>query len=81
MDYDGQNQRRITGHQSTSMSPAWSPSGDALAYTSFFNGPPSIYVADMATNRKQPVVTSGSMNTTPTFSPDGPAIARSVTGT
>jgi TolB protein len=82
MDYDGQNQRRITGHRSTSMSPAWSPSGDALAYTSFFNGPPSIYVADMATNRKQPVVTSGSMNTTPTFSPDGGrvAFARSVEG-
>lgn len=82
MDYDGQNQRRITGHRSTSMSPAWSPSGDALAYTSFFNGPPSIYLADMATNRKAPVVTSGSMNTTPTFSPDGGrvAFARSVDG-
>jgi TolB protein len=82
MDYDGQNQRRITGHRSTSMSPAWSPNGDALAYTSFFNGPPGIYLADMATNRKQPIVTSGSMNTTPTFSPDGSRVvfARSVDG-
>lgn len=75
MDYDGQNQRRITGHRSTSMSPAWSPNGDALAYTSFFNGPPGIYVADMASNRKRPIVTSGSMNTTPTFSPDGGRVA------
>jgi TolB protein len=75
MDYDGQNQRRITSHRSTSMSPAWSPKGDVLAYTSFFNGPPSIYLADIATNRKQPVVTSGSMNTTPTFSPDGGRVA------
>jgi TolB protein len=82
MDYDGQNPRRITGHRSTSMSPAWSPNGDALAYTSFFNGPPGVYLADMATNRKQPIVTSGSMNTTPTFSPDGGrvAFARSLDG-
>jgi TolB protein len=82
MDYDGQNQRRITGHRSTSMSPSWSPNGDALAYTSFFNGPPGVYLADLATNRKQPIVTSGSMNTTPTFSPDGRrvAFARSLDG-
>ncbi len=82
MDYDGQNQRRITGHRSTSMSPAWSPAGDALAYTSFFNGPPGIYLADINTNRKTPIVTSGSMNTTPTFSPEGNRVvfARSVDG-
>ena len=30
MDYDGADQRRITGHRSTSMSPAWNPSGGAL---------------------------------------------------
>ena len=82
MDYDGQDQRRVTGHRSTSMSPAWSPSGNALAYTSFFNGPPGIYLADLASGRKRPIVTSGSMNTTPTFSPDGGrvAFARSVEG-
>ncbi len=82
MDYDGQNQHRITGHRSTSMSPAWSPKGESLAYTSFFNGPPGIYLADIATNRKTPIVSSGSMNTTPTFSPDGNRVvfARSVDG-
>src|SRR5262245_2648544 len=45
MDYDGENPRRITSHRSTSMSPAWSPSGGALAYTSFFKGPPGIFLA------------------------------------
>src|ERR1700720_440454 len=48
MDYDGHNQRRITNHRSTSMWPAWSPTGDALAYTSFVNGYPGIYLADLA---------------------------------
>src|SRR6202047_5198894 len=32
MDYAGHSQRRITNHRSTSMSPAWSPTGDAIAY-------------------------------------------------
>ncbi len=82
MDYDGQNPRRITGHRSTSMSPAWSPDGESLAYTSFFNGPPGIYLAELASGRKRPIVNSGSLNTTPTFSPDGQRVvfARSVEG-
>jgi TolB protein len=82
MDYDGENPRQITGHRSTSMSPAWSPDGNEIAYTSFFNGPPGIYVADLASGRKRPLVTSGSLNTTPSFSPDGAriAFARSLEG-
>ncbi|HSG39554.1 MAG TPA: Tol-Pal system beta propeller repeat protein TolB [Thermoanaerobaculia bacterium] len=82
MDYDGANQRRITGHRSTSMSPAWSPNAESVAYTSFFNGQPGIYLADIATNRKRPVVSSGSLNTSPSFAPDGRriAFARSLEG-
>jgi TolB protein len=82
MDYDGHNQRRITNHRSTSMSPAWSPTGDAIAYTSFVNGYPGIYLADLAAGRKRPLVTSGSLNISPTFSPDGSqvAFARSLEG-
>ncbi|HSK76153.1 MAG TPA: Tol-Pal system beta propeller repeat protein TolB [Thermoanaerobaculia bacterium] len=82
MDYDGENPRRITGHRSTSMSPAWGPGGGAIAYVSFFNGPPGIYLADIGSGQKRPVVTSGSLNTSPSFSPDGGriAFARSVDG-
>ena len=82
MDYDGANPRKITGHHSTSMSPAWSPDGASLAYTSFFNGPPGLYLADLASGRKRPVVTSGTLNTSPSFSPDGKriAFARSLDG-
>lgn len=82
MDYDGADQRRITGHRSTSMSPAFSPSGGAIAYTSFFNGPPGIYLADLGSGKKRPIVASGSLNTSPSFSPDGRrvALARSLEG-
>ncbi|MEA2604999.1 MAG: TolB protein [Acidobacteriota bacterium] len=82
VDYDGANPRRITAHRSTSMSPAWSPDGSLLAYTSFFNGPPSLYLAEVANGRKRPIITSGSLNTSPSFSPDGRhiAFARSLEG-
>lgn len=82
MDYDGQSQRRVTGHRSTSMSPAWTPDGRGIAYTSFFNGPPGIYLADLASGRKKPLVTSGSLNMTPSFAPDGEhfVFSRSVNG-
>lgn len=76
MDYDGFDQRRLTGHRSISMSPAWSPAGDVLAYVSFFGGEgPSIYLADILSGRKSPVVTSGALNTSPSFSPDGRRVA------
>lgn len=76
MDYDGRNQRRVTAHKSISMSPAWSPRGESIAYVSFFGGTgPAIYLADLASGRKSPVITSGSLNSSPSFSPDGQRIA------
>jgi TolB protein len=82
MDYDGWNQRRVTGHRSTSLSPAWSPAGDAIAYVSYFEGTPAIYLLELASGSKTPVVTDGSFNASPDFSPDGTRIAftRSVEG-
>ncbi len=82
MDYDGASPRRVTGHRSTSMSPAWSRDGSGLAYTSFFRGAPGVYFAELSSGRKRPVIASGSFNTSPSFSPDGGrvAFARSVKG-
>jgi TolB protein len=82
MDYDGHGQRRVTNHRSTSMSPAWSPSGDAIAYTSFLGGYPGVYLADLVSGRKRALVISGSLNITPSFSPDGSQLtfARSLEG-
>jgi TolB protein len=82
MDADGQGQRRITGHKSISMSPAWRPQGDSLAYVSFFEGPPGIYLVELASGKKRPLFTEGSLNISPSISPDGQqvAFARSVAG-
>jgi len=75
MDYDGKNQRPVTAHKTISLSPAWSPSGDALAYTSFFSGTPGLYLVQLPSGSKRGIVTDGSLNVNPTFSPDGRRIA------
>ena len=76
MDYDGFDQRRVTAHKSISMSPSWSGRGDFLAYVSFFAGRgPALYLADIASGRKTPLVTEGSLNASPAVSPDGRQVA------
>jgi TolB protein len=35
MDWDGANPDKITNHKSVTLSPAWSPNGDKVAYTAF----------------------------------------------
>ena len=82
MDSDGSNQRAITGHQSISLSPAWSPTGTEITYVSYFSGVPGLYLVNVETGAKTPVLTSGNLNISPSFSPDGRRIvfARSIGG-
>ncbi|MEM7480312.1 MAG: Tol-Pal system beta propeller repeat protein TolB [Acidobacteriota bacterium] len=74
-DYDGYNQRQLTGHKSTSMSPDWAPGNGSLVYTSFVGGNPGIYRADIATGEKTPAITEGLQNISASFSPDGRKLA------
>ena len=75
MDYDGRNQRRISGHKSTSGYSDWSPAGDAIAYMSYFAGSPGLYYVELATGKKLPMYNEGTLNLSPSFSPDGKSIA------
>ncbi len=76
MDYDGHDQRPVTAHKSISMSPAWGGPADQLAYVSFFGGQgPALYLANIATGRKTPLVTDGTLNASPAVSPDGRMVA------
>lgn len=83
MDYDGRNKERITNYRNLCLTPAVSPDGRRIAFTTFLEGIPKIYVHSLETGRRlQFYNQDASLNTTPSFSPDGASIyfASSPTG-
>jgi len=79
IDYDGENVQRITSDGSIALSPAWSPDGDRLAYTSYRSGAPLLYERDIRTGRDRLISDRDGINITPTYSPDGGTIAFATT--
>ena len=75
VDYDGFNAKRITVNNSLNILPAWSPDGRSLAYTSYRQGSPSIFVARIFEGRSDNITKNEGQAFAPTFSPDGKQIA------
>lgn len=77
MDMDGENSKKLTNLKSITMSPAWSPDGTKIVFTSYTRGQPDLYMMSSdGKNLKQIVGGSGS-KITPSWSPDGSRIAYS----
>jgi TolB protein len=74
MDYDGQNQTRLTFNTIRDYMPAWSADGKKLAYTSYKNLNAGLYILDLEAGKVSPVSTRGT-NFSPSFSPDGKKLA------
>ncbi|MEC9340523.1 MAG: Tol-Pal system beta propeller repeat protein TolB, partial [Pseudomonadota bacterium] len=74
-DADGQNPLGVLSAQEPIISPAWSPDGSELAYVSFENGRPGIYIQELATGRRERVVGFPGINGAPAWSPDGQRLA------
>jgi TolB protein len=78
-DYDGANQSRLTTNGALNISPAWSPNGGLLAYTSYTTGFPDIYVANLAQpgrGLQRPAQgTTAIHNQLASWSPDGSRMA------
>src|SRR5208337_1239135 len=51
-DLDGHGIRKLTNHNQIVVSPSVSPDGKYLAFTSYKEGKPNLYVIDLATNRE-----------------------------
>lgn len=75
MDYDGSNQRRITYHNTITISPDWSPDNEQIVYTSFGRGTSDLYIVNRRGGGRIRLETGVNLNTSPTFSPDGKEIA------
>lgn len=76
MDYDGNNQTQLTHYKNIAMTPAVSPDAAKLAFTTYVEGLPKIYVHSLETGRRLTFYNQNApLNTTPSFSPDGSQIA------
>jgi TolB protein len=75
MDYDGQNQKPVTNYRSICTTPGVSPDGTKVAFTGFVRNKPEILIHSLVTGRRLPFYNQeGSMNATPSFTPDGNTI-------
>ena len=71
MDYDGENQERLTKDGSIALSPALSPDGSRVAYVSFTSGNAELAMYSLELGRRVAFPNPGGANTAPGWTPDG----------
>jgi len=78
MDSDGANHTFITSGSSAALTPRYSPDYSKIAYLSFNDGNPRIYVYDINTRRQTLITESSNPTFAPRWSPDGKWILYSM---
>jgi TolB protein len=79
MDYDGANVRPLTNDRSIAQSPAWSPDGSLLLFTSYRGGRgPRLFVVQDEGGRPYLVSGRPGLNTSGSYSPNGREIVCSL---
>ncbi|KIX14576.1 Tol-Pal system beta propeller repeat protein TolB [Dethiosulfatarculus sandiegensis] len=82
MNFDGSRVRKLTNRKDICLYPNWSSDGGLLAYTSYKNRRPGVFIHAMAGGQGKMVINKPGVNITPVFRPGGNnlAIAMSHTG-
>lgn len=77
MDQDGANVQYLSSGKSLTLTPRLSPNGDTVAFTSYEDGNPQVYVAGLGGASKK-LIEGAPMSFAPRFSPDGGTVVFSV---
>lgn len=74
-DADGQNAQAALVSKEPIISPTWSPDGSRIAYVSFENKKPIVFVHSLASGKRQVIANFKGSNSAPAWSPDGRKLA------
>ena len=74
-DADGHGAQAVRWSNEPIISPSWSPDGTRLAYVSFEQKKPVVYVQSLTTGKYQAVANFWGSNSAPAWSPDGKTLA------
>jgi len=74
-DYDGTNPQPVSRNGSINLSPAWSPDGSRISYTSYRDNNPDLWVTDLRTNRHTKISSFPGINAGARWSPAGDELA------
>ncbi len=76
-DFDGHNPVKITDHNSISLSPAFSSDSEWIAYTSYYQGKPDLYIRNIKEKRGA-IINKEGTNISPDWHPDQFQLAASL---
>jgi TolB protein len=80
-DADGENEQLALRSNEPIISPSWSPDGTKVAYVSFEQKKPVVYVQNLITRARTVVANEKGSNSAPAWSPDGNKLAVALSKT